>query len=107
MSQVLDTADMMATLRDVSEFAETPAFQALLQDLKDTPYAERQDFVKSFVLEEGSLERRGIAVPPNVIIQRSKFADGRPTLFCVTKYLKDGKRKITITYDNAVQATSS
>ena len=23
----------------------------------------------------------------------------RPTLFCVTKYLKDGKRKVTVTID--------
>jgi len=107
MNQVLDTEDMMATLRDVSAFAETPAFQALLQELKDTPRPQRPDFVKSFVLQKGALEKRGIQVPEDMIIQRSKFADARPTLFCVTKYLKDGKRKITITYDDALNPTPS
>jgi hypothetical protein len=33
-------------------------------------------------------------------IQRSQFGDGRPTIFCVTKLMSDGVRKVTYTFDN-------
>ena len=45
-----------------------------------------------------------LAVPNDMHLQRSEFADGRPTLFCVTKILPLAHpwHKVTITFDDAV-----
>lgn len=92
--------EVEASVLEIGKFVETDEFQELLTDLWNTPREERSDFVRDVVLDDAELERRGIDVPEGMIIQRSAFEDGRPTLFCVSKYLSDGKRKVTITFDN-------
>ena len=87
--------------KEMCMFTGTEEFQALLMELRHIPRNDRKDFVQKVILNHEELRKRGIHVPEGMVIQRSIFADRRPTLFCVSKYLRDGKRKITITYDDA------
>lgn len=92
--------EVETSIMEIARFVETEEFQDLLVELWHTPREERQDFVKNVILNEEEREKRGIEVPPRMVIQRSAFGDQRPTLFCVSKMLSDGKRKTTITFDN-------
>ena len=56
--------------------------------------------VRRHLLVPGELERLGITPPEGILIQRSSFGDGRPTVFAVVKYLPNDYRKVTITYDH-------
>lgn len=66
------------------------------------PPDERASLVSEVVLDPGARASRGITVPAGLVIQRSTFADARPTLFCVAKHLPRnlGWKKVTITFDN-------
>ena len=85
---------------EIAEFVSTEEFQSLLSELYSKPTDERHDFVRNVVINKDELTARGISVPEGMTVQRSAFADGRPTLFCVSKYLPDRKRKVTVTFDN-------
>jgi len=70
----------------------------------------RADFVRDVVLNRTERERRGIDDnAAGLIIQRSEFADGRPTLFCITKMLGLAHpwQKVTITFDNEQAAVTT
>jgi hypothetical protein len=86
----------------VGEFVGTPPVQQLLEDLYAIPEDERAQFVLDVVLNPEEWERRGIEVPEDMTIQRSQFADGRPTLFCIVKMvpLAYPWEKVTITFDS-------
>ncbi len=90
-------------IEQVGEFTATPAFQALLDELYDLPDQERPAFVQDVVLNPAERARRGIDVPADMLIQRSEFADQRPTLFCVSKVLPLAYpwHKVTVTFDSA------
>lgn len=88
------------SLLDIADFVDTAEFQQLLVDLWETPPEERPEFVRNVILDEGEMEKRGIEVPEDIVVQRSAFGDNRPTLFCVTKKLGYGQRKVTVTFDN-------
>lgn len=94
---------MTGTLDDIIDFVTTPAFRAVVDELNDQPASAWPDFVESVLLDDAELERRGVTVPEDVLIQRSSFGDGRPTLFCVVKYLPEEYRdlwaKMTVTFD--------
>ncbi len=97
-------ASMQEAIREIGAFAVRPPFQRLLQDLYGLPESERARFVADVVLNPEERSRRGIELPDGLIIQRSAFADARPTLFCVTKYLPQASqpwRKVTVTFDSA------
>jgi len=94
-------ADVERCLTDIKTFVETPQFEALVSELRRTPQDFRLKFVEEVILRGAELTRREIRVPDGMLIQKSAFADGRPTLFCVSKYLPDRRRKVTITYDDA------
>lgn len=99
---ILDKAEMLSVLKEINAFTETPAFVTLLQELRDQPTLEdRRLFVRNVIINKEEQQKRGINPPEAIRIQRSYFTDDRPTLFCVVKYLKDGKRKMTLTYDDA------
>lgn len=96
--------DQLATwvregIEEIIEFVYRDEFQAVVKELYDLPNEQRDAFVRKVLLRPEQLAARGIAVPEGMIVQRSHFADERPTIFCVTKYLPDGKRKVTVTYD--------
>ncbi len=92
--------EVKSALNEIREFVVTPQFQALLSEMRQIPAESRYRFVRDVILNDSALAARTIAAPDGLIIQRSVFMDGRPTLFCVTKYLSDGKRKVTITFDD-------
>lgn len=89
-------------LEDVISFVQTEEFQGVLQELHETPTTEKPKFVVDILLSDKELEKRGISVPEGLLIQRSTFADNRPTLFCVSKKLPHGClwEKVTVTFDN-------
>jgi len=84
---------------DIGVFVESREFQNLLAELRAVPRSERTLFVRDVILNPDELDNRGLQVPAGMAIQRSYFADNRPTLFCVTKYMIDKKWKVTITFD--------
>lgn len=78
-------------------------FKALLGELYDLPADRRAAFVEEVVLNPRARAERGLEdIPPGLVIQRSEFADGRPTLFCISKVLPLAYpwHKVTITFDN-------
>lgn len=90
-------------IRQIGRFVSTPAFKKLLSDLYDREPDEQPAFVDDVVLNREERERRGIDdTAAGLIVQRSEFADGRPTLFCVTKILPLAYpwQKVTITFDS-------
>lgn len=100
---LLDKTEMLAVLEEIGDFTETKEFKDLVNELKTLPDRNaKYDFVRNVVINKNEQEKRGILLPEGMFIQRSYFSDDRPTLFCVVKYLKDGKRKMTITYDDDI-----
>lgn len=89
-------------LEEIARFVATPSFRALLDEMYALPKDERPTFVSDVVLDFQQRARRRITVPDDMVIQRSKFADGRPTLFCVTKVLPLAYpwHKVTMTFDS-------
>ncbi|WP_328914121.1 MULTISPECIES: hypothetical protein [unclassified Streptomyces] len=91
---------MLDALMDIYTYARTPGFQAVLAEMNELPTLEAKTlFVRTVLLNPEALAARGIAPPEGVVIQRSRFADDRPTVFCVVKYLPDTTRKMTLTFD--------
>ena len=89
-------------IEEIGYFIATPAFHAFLEELYSLPKDEQPTLVSDVILDPEQRAKRGITVPDGMLIQRSKFADGRPTLFCVTKVLPLAYpwQKVTITFDS-------
>lgn len=100
---LLNKDEMLTVLQEIDEFTQTKEFQLLVDELKGLPDRNsKYQFVRNVVINKEQQQKRGIVVPEGMFIQRSYFSDDRPTLFCVVKYLKDGKRKMTITFDDDI-----
>lgn len=82
------------------DFFNQKEFQSLVSELFELEENDRFKFVKNIILNKNELLKRGIDTPKDILIQRSYFYDNRPTLFCLTKFLTDKKRKVTITIDS-------
>src|SRR5262245_38113954 len=80
-------AAMRQTYDELIAFVTQPAFQAVYKELRALPVTERPAFVNKVLLRPEELERRGVRVPPKILIQTSAFGDRRPTLFAVKKFL--------------------
>lgn len=91
-----------AEMGAIIDFVVSEPFQFLLAELRFTPFDQRPRFVLDVVLDRAEREERGVFVPENMLIQRSTFHDGRPTLFCVSAMTKLAEpwRKLTYTFDN-------
>src|SRR5580658_1031789 len=89
----------MEAVLEIGKFANTAEFQKLLDDLYSLPYEERDGFVRDVMLDSAQLTARSISVPAGMTIQRSRFHDGRPTIFCISKMVGGDLRKVTITFD--------
>lgn len=87
-------------LEEIRDFITTDEFISLLGELYDLPPEDRDGYVRRILLDPDELGRRGIRTPDGIKIQRSQFGDHRPTIFCVTKLMSDGVRKVTYTFDN-------
>lgn len=89
-------------IEEICRFVQITPFVALLDDLYARSGAERWQFVDDVILDDKERTYRGVSVPDDLMIQRSVFGDGRPTLFCVTKVvpLAYPWQKVTITFDD-------
>jgi hypothetical protein len=90
-------------IRRIGELVCSPPFQAMIDELYSHAPEDRPSFVEKVVLDPAERRRRGIDdAAHGVIVQRSEFADQRPTLFCVTKILGLAYpwQKVTITFDS-------
>lgn len=87
---------------EILEFVQGARFKLILSELGQLDAQDRQEFVDKVILNPIELLHRGITIPLGLAIQKSKFADGRPTLFCVSKAIDGPKpwHKVTITFDN-------
>jgi hypothetical protein len=91
---------------EIGKFVQKPEFQRLLFELRTVPAERRVEFVETVLLNDNELAHRGIEIPSGMVLQRSYFADNRPTLFCLTKKLSQKQWKVTITFDAEGQAGS-
>ncbi len=96
-------AEIKKGITAIGEFVASPAFQDVLAELAELKAEERPQFVVDELLDPVKQTLRGLDVPDGMHLQRSHFADGRPTLFCVSKVLPLAYpwHKVTITFDNA------
>lgn len=74
---------------DLCKFMVAPEFQAVHNELMSLPTEERPRFVVDVLLDSEELARRGVNVPPGILIQTSAFGDRRPTLFVLKKFLPE------------------
>jgi hypothetical protein len=97
-------AAMRQTYDELIAFVTQPAFQAVYKELWELPATERPTFVNKVLLRPEELEKRGVRVPPEILIQTSAFGDRRPTLFAVKKFLPakfhDAWENVNLTFDN-------
>jgi hypothetical protein len=89
-----------AGLEAIRDFITSNEFIRVLGELYEHAPEDRDAFVRTVLLDPEALQRRGITVPEGIKVQRSQFGDHRPTIFCVTKLMSDGVRKVTYTFDN-------
>ena len=87
-------------LEEIRDFITTDQFVSLLVELYDLAPEDRDSYVREILLDADELRKRGVHTPAGMKIQRSQFGDHRPTIFCVTKLMSDGVRKVTYTFDN-------
>ena len=94
--------EITKALQRIIEFTQTESFRKVFTEMMSQPPQERAQFVLDVWLSSAQLRSRGLDVPDDLVIQRSAFRDGRPTLFCVTKHLPEGLAwsKVTVTMDN-------
>lgn len=95
-----------AGLEQIRDLITTDEFVKVLVELYDLDPADRDEYVRKVLLDPVEVAERGISVPDGVKIQRSQFGDQRPTIFCVTKLMSDGVRKVTYTFDSDTFATA-
>ncbi len=101
-----DLKDLIKSYYDsLIEFVTETPFKLLIEQLYELPIQERPSFVKNVLLNQEELIRRGVEVPDGILIQRSSFGDGRPTLFVVKRYLPEEYRvaweNVNLTFDIA------
>ncbi|MFT2690724.1 hypothetical protein [Clavibacter zhangzhiyongii] len=87
-------------LEEIRDLITTDAFIRMLGELYDLAPEDRDEFVRTVLLVPEELAARGVHPPEGLKVQRSQFGDGRPTIFCVTKLMSDGVRKVTYTFDS-------
>jgi hypothetical protein len=102
----LSAAEFQVVLHPIElgiiDFVCSSPFRDVLRELSELPEALRHEFVDLVLLDNEQLSLRGVTVPEGLSIQRSYFADNRPTLFCVVAHVPPGFgwKKLTVTYDN-------
>jgi hypothetical protein len=97
-------AAMRSAWDELIQFVTTPAFKAVHEELMTLPEPDRPGFVARVLLSREELQRRGVDVPADILIQTSAFGDRRPTLFAVKKLLPTkyhaAWQNVNITVDN-------
>jgi len=88
----------------IIDFITSESFKQVLYELSAMSHLTRPQFVHDVLLNDKELQKRGINVPPGILIQRSAFGDRRPTLFAVKHFLPKKYanvwQNVNITFDN-------
>lgn len=96
---------MRAHYDKIIDFITSAPFKALMEEMSDISHLDRPKFVREVLLDSDELNKRGVIVPPGILIQRSAFGDRRPTLFAIKHFLpkaySDVWQNVNITFDNA------
>jgi hypothetical protein len=93
---------MAEAIAEIYAYVRTPRFLAVLAEMNTlATLPEKDAFVRTVLLDPEQLERRGVKPPEGIVVQRSRFEDARPTVFCVVKYLPSHREKMTITFDQS------
>jgi hypothetical protein len=102
MSSESVKAEIKNGVEEIGRFVASSPFQMVLGELARLEADARPQFIADELLDPTRRARRGLVVPDGMHVQRSEFADGRPTLFCVSKVLPFAYpwHKVTITFDN-------
>lgn len=93
-------------LEEIRDYITTDPFVRMLEELYALQPSDRDAFVRTQLLDAAHLRERDITPPADIKVQRSQFGDDRPTIFCVTKLMSDGIRKVTYTFDNDLALTT-
>lgn len=88
----------------IAAFVTGEPFLRVMREFADVPRSVRHDFIRRVLINREAMAERGVHVPGDLTIQRSAFEDRRPTLFCVVRYLSDGEKKVTVTFDEGWEA---
>lgn len=103
-------ATMRKTYDSLIDFVVNPKFKLLVDELYELPPTSRPTFVREVLINREELTKRGIDVPDDILIQRSSFGDGRPTLFVVKKFLPNDLgvpwENLNLTFDQPHSANS-
>jgi hypothetical protein len=92
---------MEPVFHELLNFYQSDRFQQVMHELFLMPEDLRHDFVEEVLLSDKQLKARGVECPLGLEIQRTQFADQRPTLFAIVKKVQIGPwKKLTVTIDN-------
>jgi hypothetical protein len=100
--KVMSDHEVREMQSNLINFVSQGEFRKIIGEIYELREDLRHEFVDAVLLDRDLLSKRGIKIPDDLYIQRSHFADERPTLFCVVKKLPEGYgwKKITVTFDN-------
>lgn len=101
MNKPLLSSELAEFFRPLVDLVCQPSFVALLKETMSLPESVQHEFIEIAWLDPAILKQRGVVIPDGVTVERSWFADQRPTLFCVVAHLPAGYgwEKITFTFD--------
>jgi len=81
---------MRSTYDELIDFFTSSEFQMAWERLRAMPKLKRYMYIRDTILNREMLEAEiGCKIPDDILIQRSAFGDGRPTLFCLKKFLPE------------------
>jgi hypothetical protein len=89
-------------LAALKAYVSSAPFRGLLDEARPLDRTGRDLFVRTVLLNDDELARRGARPPDGITIQRSEFGDSRPTWFCLSKFLPEGTlwKRVTLTFDH-------
>ena len=92
--------DKTDTLLNIQRYVNSEPFQAVLAEFYRLEREDREKFTAMVLTNPVAMRERGAEPPEGIFISTSEFNDGRPTAFAVCKYLADGQRRMTVTFDH-------
>lgn len=87
-------------LLHIHRYVNSEPFQAVLAEFYRLEKEDREQFVDLVLRNPEAMRQRGATPPEGLFISTSEFNDGRPTAFAICKYLPDGQRRMTVTFDH-------
>jgi hypothetical protein len=95
---------------DLIAVVAQPAFQEFYVEMMALNPSLRPQYVADVMFQKVELERRGIVIPEDILVQTSAFGDRRPTLFALKKLLPEkytvAWENVNLTFDNEYEDSS-